>query len=102
MIAVQTRAITELVLIHRIDSGNLHAQVFEKGGIVGNLISGIFVRFFDFYGGLAIMIALFAISLLIIFEAKLSLDSFMFWRRSREEDEEYENDETGEYKIQLE
>ena len=52
---------------------------------MGNFISGTFVKFFDFYGGIAIMIALFAISLLIIFEAKLSLDSFMFWRKYRDE-----------------
>ena len=44
--------------------------LLKKGGVVGNFISGVFVKFFDFYGGLSIMIALFAISLLIIFERR--------------------------------
>jgi len=65
----------------------------KKGGAVGNFISGIFVKFFDFYGGLAIMVALFLISILIIFEAKLSRDSLMFWKRFRKEESFYTDEE---------
>ncbi len=70
--------------------------LLKKGGVVGNFISGVFVKFFDFYGGLSIMIALFAISLLIIFEAKLSKESFLFWRKFKKDDEYDEGDEYNE------
>ena len=78
--------------------------LLSKGGIVGNFISGTFVKFFDFYGGLAIMVALFIISLLIIFEANLSLESFMFWRKFKkeEEDEKYYDEEEEEEEEQYE
>jgi len=74
----------------------------NKGGVVGSLISKVFVKFFDFYGGLVIMIALFAISILIIFEARLSGDSLAFWRRSHEEDypDESEPPEEGVYEYE--
>ncbi len=71
-------------------------MLLKKGGVVGNFISGVFVKFFDFYGGLSIMIALFAISLLIIFEAKLSKESFLFWRKFKKDDEYDEGDEYNE------
>jgi DNA segregation ATPase FtsK/SpoIIIE, S-DNA-T family len=67
--------------------------LLEKGGIVGGFISGTSIRFFDFFGGLAIMIALFIISLLVMFEAKLSLDSFMFWKHLKNDTEDYEEEE---------
>jgi DNA segregation ATPase FtsK/SpoIIIE, S-DNA-T family len=73
----------------------------NKGGIIGGAISNISVRFFDTYGGFAILVAFFAISLLLIFEAKFSLESFMFWKRYNKEENleeyEYEEDEIDEY-----
>jgi len=81
----------------------------SKGGIIGNALSGLSVKLFDFYASLIVFLALFAISLLILFEAKLSFESFLFWRRSKKDDdyddgieledleeEEYEEDDEEE------
>ncbi|PIP86404.1 cell division protein FtsK [Candidatus Campbellbacteria bacterium CG11_big_fil_rev_8_21_14_0_20_44_21] len=74
-----------------------------KGGVVGGFISGIFSKFFDIYGGLVILTALFIISLLIIFEAKLNKEFFLFWRgwiKKKEAEEEDEPDEEEEEEFE--
>lgn len=48
----------------------------EKGGLIGNFISSPLVKLFDFYTSIIVLIALLAISSLIIFETKLNADSF--------------------------
>jgi DNA segregation ATPase FtsK/SpoIIIE, S-DNA-T family len=72
----------------------------KKGGFLGNFISGIFTKLFDFYGGLAILVTILIISILVIFELKISLESLMFWRRFRNNDEydnEYEEEDLNVY-----
>ncbi|MFA5838785.1 MAG: DNA translocase FtsK 4TM domain-containing protein [Candidatus Paceibacterota bacterium] len=72
----------------------------QKGGVVGNLISLPFLKFFDFYASVIILFALAIISFVIIFEKKITLESLLFWKRwSKDGDvniEEYEDDETEE------
>ena len=48
----------------------------NKGGLIGNFISSPLLKLFDFYTSIIILIALLAISSLVIFEAKLNTDSF--------------------------
>ena len=48
----------------------------KKGGVIGNVISSPLIKLFDFYTSIIILIALLAISSLVIFETKLNADSF--------------------------
>jgi len=70
----------------------------QKGGVIGNLISYPFLKLFDFYASVVILIAFLFISLVLIFETKITLDSILFWRRWKKESnpeiEDYTNDET--------
>lgn len=71
----------------------------QKGGVVGNLISMPLLKFFDFYASIILLITFFIISLILIFETKITLDTILFWRRRRKDDvdiKEYEDTETGE------
>lgn len=68
----------------------------QRGGIVGNLISMPLLKFFDFYASIILLIALFIISLIFIFETKITLDTILFWRRWKKDEtdiEEYEGEE---------
>lgn len=47
--------------------------VFTRGGIVGNLISSPLLSLFDFWASLLFLLALLAISLLVVFEASLKV-----------------------------
>ena len=71
----------------------------QKGGVIGNLISMPLLKFFDFYASIILLIAFFIISLIFIFETKITLDSILFWRRWKRDDvniEEYEDTEIEE------
>ncbi|MDE1988514.1 MAG: DNA translocase FtsK 4TM domain-containing protein [Patescibacteria group bacterium] len=48
----------------------------KKGGMVGSTIAYPLLKLFDFYTSIVILVALLAISLLVIFETKLDIDSF--------------------------
>ena len=71
----------------------------QKGGVIGNLISMPLLKFFDFYASIILFNHIFIISLILIFETKITLDTILFWRRWRKDDvdiKEYEDTETGE------
>lgn len=68
----------------------------EKGGLIGNFISSPLVKLFDFYTSIIVLIALLAISSLIIFETKLNTDSFSaFIKFFKKKDEGDGIEETG-------
>ena len=46
--------------------------LFDKGGLIGNLISGPLVKLFDFWVTLLFLLALIVISILIVFDASLN------------------------------
>lgn len=52
-----------------------------RGGIVGAIISIPLLKLFDFYASLIFLIALFVISLIIIFDTELKMEWFSFWRK---------------------
>ncbi|MCR4330888.1 MAG: DNA translocase FtsK [Patescibacteria group bacterium] len=71
----------------------LTAILFEdnSGGVIGSFIASPLVKFFDIYVSLLFLVALAAISLLLIFDAKLHIKpiSFtLFKKKIREEDNE--------------
>jgi len=66
-----------------------------QGGKVGGLLSYPLIKLFEFWTSLIILFALIAISSLVLFETKLTLDTLFFWRRFRKDEgeEEFEEDE---------
>ena len=63
----------------------------KKGGVIGNVISSPLIKLFDFYTSIIILIALLAISSLVIFETKLNANSFasfvrLFRKKDNDED----------------
>ena len=72
-----------------------------NGGVFGWLISAPLLKLFGNTTTLILLFALVIISCLILFEAKLTLDTLFFWRRFRKEDEE-DDDEEVEVEIKKE
>ncbi|MCI0619526.1 DNA translocase FtsK [Candidatus Wolfebacteria bacterium] len=60
----------------------------ERGGLVGEWISHPLVRFFDVYASGSILLALFIISLIVIFNARPTREMFFFWKRQERPSEE--------------
>ncbi len=58
--------------------------LFSNGGEVGWLISIPLLKLFGFDAGIIILIALLIISCLVLFETKFTVDSMMFWKKSKE------------------
>ncbi|PIQ68305.1 MAG: hypothetical protein COV91_04755 [Candidatus Taylorbacteria bacterium CG11_big_fil_rev_8_21_14_0_20_46_11] len=59
------------------------------GGYLGNLLSAPMMRLFDIYTSLIIFIAIFIISVLVMFEASIPVDAFMsLWRGSEKKKSE--------------
>ena len=81
--------------------GAIGAIWSKKGGLIGDVISSPLVKLFDFYTSIIALIALIAISLLVIFETKLNADSFSsFVKLFRKKDsDESEDDDEKEVKI---
>jgi len=73
----------------------------REAGVIGNLISAPLLKFFDFYASLVFLVALFFISILIIFDTKITMDKLFFWRRFARHASEKER-ETFEDKIDAE
>jgi len=65
-----------------------------NGGMIGWLIATPMNNLFAFWASLIVFIALLAISCLILFETKLTLETIMFWKKWQKADEE-EYDITG-------
>ena len=69
----------------------------KNGGHIGKAVSGFFFLLFGSVATLIILSALIIISCLILFEAKLTLDTLCFWRRFKKEEEE----ETAEAEVEI-
>ncbi len=70
----------------------------EKGGLIGGVITTPLLKFFDVYVSFIFLSALLIISLLVIFDTKLSFESLFFWRKLFKKDED-EFQEDTEVKI---
>ena len=76
----------------------------QKGGVIGNLIAAPMLKFFDFYASAVILVTLLTVSVILLFEKKITLDTILFWRKWNEkksdeyEYEEYEKEEEKEKK----
>jgi S-DNA-T family DNA segregation ATPase FtsK/SpoIIIE len=63
-----------------------------KGGVVGQTISIPLLKLFDFYISLIFLVAILLISILVIFDIQLKLNSLMFWKKE-ESDDDYEDED---------
>lgn len=75
----------------------------KDGGHIGQLTSGLFTWLFGATATLIILSALIVISCLILFEAKLTIDTLCFWRRFKNDpaDDENDSDETEEEEVEI-
>jgi len=64
----------------------------EQGGKVGRLIASPLSSLFDLYGTVILLIAIFCVAIVVLFDFKISKDTLMFWKK----DEEYDNEEDTE------
>ncbi|TSC65747.1 MAG: Uncharacterized protein G01um101477_352, partial [Candidatus Doudnabacteria bacterium Gr01-1014_77] len=64
-----------------------------RGGQLGWVISTPLLNMFGFYTSGIILIALLIISCLVLFETRITVDSILFWRKSKVEDEEDEDED---------
>jgi len=64
-----------------------------QGGQLGWLISTPIFNMFGFYASAIILLALLIISCLILFETKITIESIMFWKKFKKEDEENDNED---------
>lgn len=53
----------------------------EKGGVIGNAVSYPLIKLVDFYSSAIILSAIFAISLIIIFDTKISVSLLYIWKK---------------------
>lgn len=53
----------------------------NPGGIVGNWISGPLLNLFDLYATITLLFALLVISFVITFEARITMEHLLFWRK---------------------
>lgn len=60
----------------------------DRGGIIGGLVSAPLLKLIDIYASTSILIALSAISLIVIFDATPNFGSLLFWRKEELEDED--------------
>ncbi len=67
----------------------IHLLPDHAGGIVGRMITSPLLKLFDLWATTALLIAVFIISILIIFN--ISFQNFMFWKREKVEGEEDAN-----------
>ena len=70
----------------------------RDGGHIGKAISSLLIWLFSSTGALVILSALVIISLLILFEAELTMDTLCFWRRFKETEED-EGEEPEDVKV---
>lgn len=62
----------------------------QRGGLLGDAIASPLISLFDFYASLAILIALVAIAIVVIFEHRIRLETLAIWKNlfgSKEEEE---------------
>ena len=71
----------------------------RDGGHTGKAISSLFIWLFGSTATLIILSAFIIISLLILFEAELTIDTLCFWRRFKKDKEDDEDTEADEVKV---
>ena len=71
----------------------------RDGGHTGKAISSLFIWLFGSTATLIILSAFIIISLLILFEAELTMDTLCFWRRFKKEKEDEEGEEINEVEV---
>ncbi len=84
--------------------GLIDLFMVNEGGKFGHYIAWPFIRFFDIYAAATILIAVFAISILVTFDIHFTIEHLMFWKKfkkenndsDKEEDEEIENNKAKE------
>ncbi|MEN9524527.1 MAG: cell division protein ftsK, segregation ATPase FtsK/SpoIIIE, family, partial [Candidatus Parcubacteria bacterium] len=60
--------------------GLIHIAYTEAGGVIGRWIASPLLRIIDFWPTIALLIMIFATSILMTFELHLSLENLLFWR----------------------
>jgi len=66
--------------------GLVDTILVNKGGVAGRLISTPLLKLFDFYASIIILFALVVISILVIFNTHLTLNTLLFWRKTPGDD----------------
>jgi S-DNA-T family DNA segregation ATPase FtsK/SpoIIIE len=82
--------------------GLIDILIAHEGGLLGHIISDPLISLFDVYASIALLIAIFAISILITFDIHFTIEDLMFWRlfnNKRDEDEYYEEETDSEGNV---
>lgn len=77
--------------------GLVDILIAREGGALGHIISEPILGLFDTFASIALLLAIFAISILITFDIHFTIEHLMFWKlfRKQDEDEYEEMDEQG-------
>lgn len=79
--------------------GLINLLIVHEAGILGHYISSPLISLFDVYATAALLVAILAISILIIFEMHFTADHLMFWKyfqkEKLEDEDEKENEKKG-------
>jgi S-DNA-T family DNA segregation ATPase FtsK/SpoIIIE len=68
--------------------GLIGTLALNEGGVVGTMISGPLISLFDTYATFIILAAIFAISIIVMFDIGITKEGLMFWRKEPMLDEE--------------
>jgi len=89
---VMTKVLSSLVLFLS-GLGLIDSIFVGEGGAVGKIVSTPLLKFFDLYISLIFLTALFLISLLIIFDIRLTMNNLLFWRKTKKGGDEFDDEE---------
>lgn len=73
---------------------NIIAPNKDAGGFIGNIISSPLMAMFGFYASLTFLVALIIISIIILFDIVLTLDSLFFWKNFMKKKDDEDDDMT--------
>ncbi len=80
--------------------GLIDLFMVNEGGKFGHYIAWPFIRFFDIYAAATILIAVFAISILITFDIHFTLEHLMFWKLFNKKDNKLDEEKNNEGDIE--
>lgn len=89
---IQVSKIISAVLFFISGLGIINLLPGNKGGALGHIISSPLIKLFDVYATVAILLAIFVISILILFEAHFTHESLEFWNWFKKEKTPVDND----------
>ncbi len=89
---VMTKIISSSVLFLS-GLGLIDSIFVGKGGIIGKIVSTPLLKLFDLYISLIFLTALLLISLLVIFDIRLTMDNLLFWRKAKNDEDEFDDEE---------